>query len=131
MRFGDEWGAGDSAVVVRPEEFAGIDRACVMFLEVVENVSLLAGQICSQTHWGLGEGDGRLISGPALVGRFRETAGVVAAAMETHRRIVGDIREAHRLARDRLVAVDDEWALRLADAEAAPATRNPFAEGAR
>ncbi|TDP38702.1 hypothetical protein [Nocardia ignorata] len=131
MRFGDEWGGGDSAVVVRPEEFAGIDRACVMFLEVVESVSLLAGQISSQMHWGLGEGDGRLISGPTLVGRFRETAEAVGAAMETHRRIVGDFREAHRLARDRLVAVDEEWALRLADAEAALGTRDPFAVGAR
>lgn len=131
MRFGDEWCRGDSAVVVWPEEFAGIDRACVTLLEVVERVSLLAGQIRSQTHWGLGEGDGRLISGPALVGRFREAAEAVGAAMEAHRRIVGDLREVYRIARDRLVAVDEEWALRLTDAEAALGTRDLFAVGAR
>ncbi|KAF0845799.1 hypothetical protein [Nocardia caishijiensis] len=120
MGFGDDGYGRGSALVVCPEEFAGIDRACVEFLEVIERVSEASARIGSQTRWGLGEGDARLISGPALVARFRATADAVCVAMAVHRRIVDDIRDAHRMVHDRMVAADQEWGARITEAEAVP-----------
>ncbi|MFC4372519.1 hypothetical protein ACFO5K_00265 [Nocardia halotolerans] len=114
-------GAG-GAVFVSPAEFVGIDRACTEFLDVIDRVRTLSAQIGDQAHWGLGEGDARLISGPALVARLRATASghenSIGVAMDAHERIVADLRRAHRIVRDRMTAADAEWAGRFRDSAA-------------
>lgn len=119
--------SAETVVAVNPAEFAGIDRACSEFLRVIDQVAALAAEIGDQSHWGLGERDARLISGPALVARLRSTASAdehsIGAAMDAHRRIIADLRRAHRIVHDRMVLADHEWAVRLRELE--PTARQP------
>ncbi|TCJ93618.1 hypothetical protein [Nocardia alba] len=108
---------GSGAVVVRPTEFARIDSACAEFLRVIARIRALAREIGDQEHWGLGERHARLISGCTLVARLRSVAAAnensVAAVLDTHAEIVGDIQQSFRAARDLMTVVDDQWADRL------------------
>ncbi|MFE3545835.1 hypothetical protein ACFXK0_22980 [Nocardia sp. NPDC059177] len=114
-------GISSARVTVRPAEFAGIDRACTEFLRVIAQVRALAADIGAQVRWGLGEDSARLISGPVLVARLRATADgpghSVGAVLDAHARVVGEIQQAHRIARARLVLADEEWAEHLRSAE--------------
>ncbi|WP_278262770.1 hypothetical protein [Nocardia sp. AG03] len=103
--------------MVRPTEFAGIDRACTEFLRVLARVGALAAEIGDQECWGLGESDPRLLSAPALVARLRAKAdgpgNSVGAVLASHARLVDDLRRSHGTALDRLAHVDEEWGARL------------------
>lgn len=116
------------AVALNPVAFAAIDRACGEFLDVIARIRATAAEIGGQDHWGLGEGDARLISGATLVSRLRakaaEPGNSVDAVMAAHARVVDDIRQAHRVARDQLVRADEEWADRLVSAESALGQRD-------
>ncbi|APE33769.1 hypothetical protein BOX37_07070 [Nocardia mangyaensis] len=112
-----------TAVALNPVAFAAIDRACGEFLDVIARIRAAAGEIGGQAHWGLGEGDARLISGATLVSRLRakasEPGNSVDAVMAAHARVVDDIRHALRIARDQLVRADAEWADLLDSVESA------------
>ncbi|MGC4991295.1 hypothetical protein [Nocardia salmonicida] len=118
---GEAWHIGSSAVAVRPAEFARIDDACAEFLRVIARIRALAVEVGDQTQWGLGEGQARLISGSALVARLRSVAAAkensIVAVSDAHLRVVSDIRQSFRDARDVMVVADKEWAYRLRSAE--------------
>ncbi|MEU4321323.1 hypothetical protein AB0F85_25485 [Nocardia fluminea] len=125
MVYPDEAGeaghSGSGEVAVRPAEFARIDDACAEFLRVIARIRALAVEIGDQEHWGLGERQVRLISGGTLVARLRSVAAAnensVAAVLDAHSQIVGDIRQSFRVARDLMVVADEEWAGRLRSSE--------------
>ncbi|MFD6400311.1 hypothetical protein [Nocardia sp. NPDC060249] len=102
---------------MRPAEFARVDSACAEFLRAIARIRALAVEIGDQEHWGLGEGETRLISGHTLVARLRAVAGAnensVAAVLDAHSQIVDGIRQSFAAARDLMVAADEEWADRL------------------
>lgn len=112
-----------TVVALDPAEFAGFDRECGEFLRVIDQISVLAGEIGGQEHWGLGEGDARLISGATVVARLRAKAGgegnSIGAVMVEHARVVAGIRAAHRVVLDRMIVADEEWAGRLRSVESA------------
>ncbi|WP_194828668.1 hypothetical protein [Nocardia sp. XZ_19_231] len=118
---------GSSAVAVRPAEFARIDDACAEFLRVIARIRALAVEVGDQTQWGLGEAQARLISGSALVARLRSVAAAkensIAAVLDAHSRVVGDIRQSFRDARDLMVVADEEWSYRLRSAETSAGQR--------
>ncbi|MFF2087029.1 hypothetical protein ACFVVM_24915 [Nocardia sp. NPDC058176] len=115
-------------MALNPVAFAAIDRACGEFLDVIARIRAAAGEIGGQAHWGLGEGDARLISGSTLVSRLRakaaEPGNSVDTVMAAHARVVDDVRRAHRIALDQLVRADEEWADRLGSAESAVGHRD-------
>lgn len=117
----EAWNTGARSVAVRPAEFAGIDDACGEFMRVITRIRGVAVAIGEQEHWGLGEGNARLISGSTLVARLRSVAGAkensVAAVLDAHSRIVDDIRQSFRNARDQMALADKEWAGRLRSVE--------------
>ena len=125
MVYPDEVGeaghSGSSAAAVRPTEFARIDDACAEFLRVIARIRALAVEIGDQEHWGLGERQVRLISSGTLVTRLRSVAAAnensVTAVSDAHSQIVGDIQQSFRVARDLMVAADEEWASRLRSPE--------------
>lgn len=112
-----------TVVALDPAQFAGFDRGCGEFLRVIDQIRVLAGEIGDQEHWGLGEGDARLISGATVVARLRAKAGgegnSIGAVMAEHARVVAGIRAAHRVVRDRMIVADEEWAGRLRSVESA------------
>ncbi|WP_446225160.1 hypothetical protein ACTWPB_08635 [Nocardia sp. IBHARD005] len=118
---GEAWHFGSSEVSVRPAEFAGIDDACGEFLLAIARIRALAVEVGDQVHWGLGEGQARLISGSTLVARLRSVAAAkensIAAVLDRHSRIVGDIRQSFREVRDLMMVADEEWADRLTSVE--------------
>ncbi|MFD4442601.1 hypothetical protein ACFWPK_22800 [Nocardia sp. NPDC058519] len=118
---GEAWHIGSSAVAVRPAEFARIDDACEEFLRAIAQIRALAVEVGDQVHWGLGEGETRLISAATLVARLRGVAAAkensITAVMEGHSRIVGDIRQSLRNVRDLMMVADEEWADRLRSVE--------------
>ncbi|WP_336083309.1 hypothetical protein [Nocardia sp. SSK8] len=126
--------SGPGSVLVRPAEFAGIDRACTEFLRVLAQVGGLAAEIGAQEWWGLGESRARLLSAPAFVGSVRVTAdgsgSSVCAVLAAHTRVVEDIRQSHRIARDRLALADGDWGERLRAAGSTVGQHDSAASGA-
>ncbi|MFD6392053.1 hypothetical protein ACWF9G_07540 [Nocardia sp. NPDC055029] len=110
-----------TVVALDPAEFAGFDRGCGDFLRVIDQIRVLAGEIGDQAHWGLGEGDARLISGATVVARLRAKAGgegnSIDAVMAEHARVVAGIRATRLVVRDRVMLADEEWAGRVRSAE--------------
>ncbi|WP_280297836.1 hypothetical protein [Nocardia neocaledoniensis] len=121
------------AVAVDPAVFAGFDRGCAEFLEVIEMIRGLAGRIAEQEYWGLGEDDPRLFSAATLVARLRAKAGgggnSVDAVLAAHARVVAELRLALRRAYEEFALVDDEWAHRQRAVDSA--VTQPVSTGAR
>ncbi|MFD3706064.1 hypothetical protein ACFWUP_23240 [Nocardia sp. NPDC058658] len=118
---------------MRPAEFAGIDDACDEFLRAITRIRALAVGIGDHTQWGLGEGNARLISAATLVTRLRCLAGAqensIAATLDAHSRIVEDIRQMLRGARDRIVHADEEWGFQFDSVESTAGQSFSFALG--
>ncbi|MFD4428183.1 hypothetical protein [Nocardia sp. NPDC058497] len=112
-----------TVVALDPAEFAEFDRGCAEFLRVIDQIRALAREIGDQAHWGLGEGDARLISGATVVARLRTKAGgegnSIGAVMAEHARVVAGIRAAHRVVWNRMMLADEEWAGQLRSVESA------------
>ncbi|MGW6425020.1 hypothetical protein ACWF82_20295 [Nocardia sp. NPDC055053] len=117
-------------VALDPAEFAGFDRGCAEFLRVIDQIKVLAGEIGDQVHWGLGEGDARLISGATVVARLRTKAGgegnSIDAVLAEHARVVAGIRATHRVVLDRMMLADGEWAARVRSVESVAGHRDPL-----
>ncbi|MFD8245395.1 hypothetical protein [Nocardia sp. NPDC059691] len=98
------------------EDFIYIDRDCEYFKSAIQKIQRSMDFVSKQSHWGLGEGDGDMVSAQTLVDRFKKKArgaednNNVYQIMEDHYRIVEDIQEVHRLARDRIMQVDSDFA---------------------
>lgn len=107
---------GRIAVAMTPEEFINLDRDCELFKGVIRQIQGIAEAISEQDHWGLGEGNDRLTSARAMVGRYKVKAkgapdgNGVHEIMEQHYLIVEDIQNTYRLMRDRMMQADSEWA---------------------
>ncbi|WP_043649230.1 hypothetical protein [Nocardia thailandica] len=95
-----------AAVLVRPEGFADLDRACALLAGAARAAREIVDEIAGQPVWGLGEVTPRLISARTVVDRFRECGAQVGAALAGHDRIAGEIAQALVLVRDRMCAVD-------------------------
>ncbi|MEU3011452.1 hypothetical protein [Nocardia asteroides] len=113
-----------------PVAFAGVDQGCAAFLEVIDQIVALATEIGEQAHWGLGEGDPRLISSAAVVARLRaKAAGIdgnsIHAVMTAHASAVSEIRKAHRLALSQLTAADIDWSRQFQTTNPAASGRDP------
>ncbi|MBF6229864.1 hypothetical protein IU436_01255 [Nocardia farcinica] len=107
---------GSATVQMSPEDFVYIDRDCEYFKATIRQIQLLAQRIADQSSWGLGEGNERLVSAGTIVARFRGKAmgavdgNAVHEVMEQHYRIVEDIQEVHRIARERMMEADSSFA---------------------
>ncbi|RJO69925.1 hypothetical protein D5S18_28990 [Nocardia panacis] len=99
-----------------PEEFIYLDRDCDFFKEAIRRCQQTMDSISTQQHWGLGEGNQRLISANTLVNRFKTKAkgagdgNSVWDALQKHYQIVEDIQEAHQLVRARMMQADQRFA---------------------
>jgi hypothetical protein len=107
---------GSVAVQMTPEDFIYIDRDCEYFKRTIRRIQMTMDEVSRQASWGLGETNRDLISGFTLVKRFKDKArgaednNSVYAILEDHYRIVEDIQEVHRLARDRIMQADGDFA---------------------
>ncbi|MEU2088440.1 hypothetical protein ACWDSF_18415 [Nocardia beijingensis] len=107
---------GQLGIQMSAEDFIYIDRDCEYFKTAIRSIQRHMDFVSRQPHWGLGEGDGNLVSAQTLVDRFREKArgakdsNSVYQIMEDHYRIVEDIQEVHRIVRDRIMQVDSNFA---------------------
>ncbi|MGW4324536.1 hypothetical protein ACWEKR_01450 [Nocardia sp. NPDC004573] len=107
---------GQLGIQMSAEDFIYIDRDCEYFKIAIRSIQRSMDFVSRQPHWGLGEGNGDLISAGTLVDRFKEKArgakdlNSVHQIMEDHYRIVEDIQEVHRLARDRIMQADSDFA---------------------
>ncbi|MGW4717475.1 hypothetical protein [Nocardia sp. NPDC004260] len=107
---------GQLGIQMSAEDFIYIDRDCEYFKIAIRSIQRSMDFISRQDHWGLGEGDGDMVSAQTLVDRFKKKArgaednNSVYQIMEDHYRIVEDIQEVHRLARDRIMQVDSDFA---------------------
>ncbi|MEU5405413.1 hypothetical protein [Nocardia asteroides] len=115
---------------VDPAAFAGVDQGCAAFLAVIDQIVALAAEIGEQAHWGLGEGDPRLISSAAVVARLRaKAAGIdgnsIHAVMTAHASAISEIRKAHRLALSQLTGADIDWSRQLQTTNPAASGRDP------
>ncbi|MEU1994671.1 hypothetical protein ABZ511_09500 [Nocardia gamkensis] len=107
---------GQLGIQMSAEDFVYIDRDCEYFKIAIRSIQRSMDFVSRQPHWGLGEGNDDLVSGKTLVDRFKEKArgakdlNSVHQIMEDHYRIVEDIQEVHRLARDRIMQADSDFA---------------------
>ncbi|BDT96786.1 hypothetical protein IFM12275_67620 [Nocardia sputorum] len=107
---------GQLGIQMSAEDFIYIDRDCEYFKSAIQKIQRSMDSVSRQSRWGLGEGNGDLISAGTLVDRFKKKArgaedlNSVYQIMEDHYRIVEDIQEVHRLARDRIMQVDSDFA---------------------
>jgi len=107
---------GAAVLEMRPEEFIYIDRDCEYFKTVIQQIQGIADLIAGQVHWGLGESNTSMVSAGTVVDRFKLKAkgaadrNAVWEVMEQHFKIVEDIQEIHRIARDRMMEADSEFA---------------------
>lgn len=107
---------GQLSMQMSAEDFIYIDRDCEYFKIAIRKIQASMDLISGQEHWGLGEGNGDMVSAQTLVDRFKKKArgaedrNSVHQIMEEHYRIVEDIQEVHRLARDRIMQADSNFA---------------------
>ncbi|WP_067859589.1 hypothetical protein [Nocardia shimofusensis] len=107
---------GGATVAMNPENFIYIDRDCEYFKGVINRITMIADAVSLQSHWGLGEGNTKMVSGRTLVDRFKGKANGSADGnsvwqiMQDHLRIVEDIQEFHRIARERMMQADSDFA---------------------
>lgn len=107
---------GQANLEMRAEDFVYIDRDCEFFKDAIRNIQRAMDIVSQQTHWGLGESNSDMVSASTLVDRFKKKArgaedgNSVYQIMELHFRIVQDIQEVHRIARDRLMQADSNFA---------------------
>ncbi|SNY89244.1 hypothetical protein SAMN04244553_6251 [Nocardia amikacinitolerans] len=107
---------GNLSVVMKPEDFIYIDRDCEFFKLAIQQIQGIMDAVSRQPHWGLGEGNDKMVSGGTVVGRFKtkangaEDGNSVWKIMEQHYQIVEDIQEVHRLVRERMMQADSNFA---------------------
>ncbi|MBF6139485.1 hypothetical protein IU444_01275 [Nocardia farcinica] len=107
---------GSATVEMKPEDFVYIDRDCEYFKAAIQKIQGIADLISAQQPWGLGEENQDLVSAGTVVNRFRQKAkgagddNSVWQVMEEHYRIVEDIQEVHRIARERMMQADSSFA---------------------
>ncbi|MEU5758766.1 hypothetical protein [Nocardia sp. NPDC047648] len=107
---------GQLGMQMSPEDFIYIDRDCEYFKNAIQKIQRTMDFVSRQSHWGLGEGSSDMVSAGTLVDRFKKKArgaedlNSVHQIMEDHYRIVEDIQEVHRLARDRIMQADSDFA---------------------
>ncbi|MCP2298214.1 hypothetical protein APR11_004655 [Nocardia amikacinitolerans] len=107
---------GYVSVEMKPEQFIYIDRDCQYFKETIRQIQTIMEGVSNQEPWGLGEGNNRMVSAQTVVNRFRKKAktaddgNAVWEIMEQHYRIVEDIQEVHRIARERMMQADSNFA---------------------
>ncbi|WP_280411242.1 hypothetical protein [Nocardia asiatica] len=107
---------GQLGIKMSAEDFIYIDRDCEFFKDAIQKIQRSMDFVSGQTRWGLGEGNGDMVSASTLVTRFREKArgaedlNSVYQIMEDHYRIVEDIQEVHRVVRDRMMQTDSNFA---------------------
>lgn len=108
--------SGAATVAMSPEDFVYIDRDCEAFKAVIvsiQNIMTVVGQV---DDWGLGNKNADMISAQKVVDRFKSKANgaldgnSVYAVMEQHYKIVEDIQEVHRIARQRMMDADAGFA---------------------
>ncbi|MEU2103707.1 hypothetical protein [Nocardia sp. NPDC019255] len=107
---------GQLGIQMSPEDFVYIDRDCEYFKIAIRKIQALMEVVSQQERWGLGEDNGDLVSAQTLVDRFKKKArgaedrNSVHQIMEDHYRIVEDIQEVHRIARERIMQADSNFA---------------------
>ncbi|MGQ4614753.1 hypothetical protein [Nocardia sp. R7R-8] len=107
---------GQLGIQMSAEDFIYIDRDCEYFKSAIQKIQRSMDFVSRQSHWGLGESDGNMVSAQTLVDRFRKKArgaedlNSVYQIMDDHYRIVEDIQEVHRIVRDRIMQVDSNFA---------------------
>ncbi|WP_280244264.1 hypothetical protein [Nocardia abscessus] len=107
---------GQLGIKMSAEDFIYIDRDCEYFKDGIQKIQRSMDFVSGQTRWGLGEGNGDMVSASTLVDRFREKArgakdlNSVYQIMEDHYRIIEDIQEVHRIVRDRIMQADSNFA---------------------
>lgn len=107
---------GSIGVEMTAEEFVYIDRDCEYFKRMIRQIQRIMAEVSDQPTWGLGENNKDMVSGGTLVARFKEKArgsadgNAVWEIAEQHYRIVEDIQEVHRIARDRMMQADSKFA---------------------
>ncbi|WP_245676059.1 hypothetical protein [Nocardia niwae] len=107
---------GQLGIQMSAEDFIYIDRDCEYFKISIRKIQASMDLVSAQDHWGLGEGNGDMVSAKTLVDRFKQKAkgaddrNSVHQIMEDHYRIVEDIQEVHRLARDLIMQADSDFA---------------------
>jgi len=112
---------GSASVSMTPENFVYIDRDCEHFKRLIRRIQTLANEVSLQEGWGLGEGNSKMVSAEAVVSRFKTKArgaadqNSVYDVLEQHYRIVEDIQEVHRIARDRMMQADSEFAAQFSE----------------
>ncbi|WP_236566604.1 hypothetical protein [Nocardia sp. CY41] len=107
---------GQLGIHMSAEDFIYIDRDCEYFKNAIQKIQRSMDFVSQQSHWGLGERDGDMVSAQTLVDRFKKKArgaednNSVYQIMDDHYRIVEDIQEVHRIARDRIMQSDSDFA---------------------
>ncbi|QXN95441.1 hypothetical protein KV110_10125 [Nocardia iowensis] len=107
---------GQLAVEMKPEDFIYIDRDCEYFKRTIQRIQTIADGVSNQPNWGLGETNNQMVSAGTVVDRFKTKAKLtkdgndVFAIMEQHYKIVEDIQAVYRLARERMMQADTEFA---------------------
>ncbi|MGV9780498.1 MULTISPECIES: hypothetical protein [Nocardia] len=107
---------GSVSVTMKPEDFIYIDRDCEYFKQAIQAIQSIMDEVSHDRPWGLGEANPDLISAATVVDRFRGKAkgagdnNSVWKVMEEHYRIVEDIQEVHRIARERMMQADSSFA---------------------
>ncbi|CAM4278181.1 hypothetical protein NONI108955_18575 [Nocardia ninae] len=107
---------GQATVEMKPEDFVYIDRDCEYFKGVIRQIQGLAEQVSRQPSWGLGEENDEMVSGRTVVERFKQKAKLagegndVYSIMNQHYKIVEDLQEVHRAARERMMQADSNFA---------------------
>ncbi|UGT60511.1 hypothetical protein [Nocardia asteroides] len=112
----DDVGGGSAALAMSPEDFVYIDRDCEEFKLVIQNIMNIMVSVADVEDWRIGDRNPEMVSAGAVVKRFRAKAkgsandNSVHAVMEQHLRIVEDIQEVHRIARQRMSDTDSAFA---------------------
>ncbi|MFC9435064.1 hypothetical protein [Nocardia sp. NPDC057030] len=107
---------GKATVEMKPEDFVYIDRDCEYFKGVIRQIQGLAEQVSRQPSWGLGETNDAMVSGRTVVERFKQKAKLagdnndVYTTMSQHYKIVEDLQTVHKLARERMMQADSNFA---------------------
>ncbi|WP_040797159.1 hypothetical protein [Nocardia higoensis] len=107
---------GAATVSMKPEDFIYIDRDCEYFKDVIRSIQITMDSVSRESRWGLGEANTKMVSAGTVVTRFKEKANgagggnSVYQIMEQHLKIVEDIQEVHRIARERMMEADSEFA---------------------
>ncbi|MFE9580196.1 hypothetical protein ACFYO1_27685 [Nocardia sp. NPDC006044] len=109
---------GQATVEMKPEDFVYIDRDCEYFKRLIRRIQGIAEQVSRQDSWGLGETTAKMVSGQTVVGRFKQKAKQVGdgnsndvyTILEQHYKIVEDLQEVHKSARDRMMQADSNFA---------------------